>query len=75
MITGISIAYIGVIGRSAYWLTYWRPRHISQLKNFSDHLPPAVGASVVEVYLNTVFNKVNIPHNIHSRCLQWYSPF
>ena len=41
---------VGVIGRSAYWLVYWLPRH-SRLEKaeLTTHLPDAVGGAVVEV--------------------------
>ncbi len=39
----------GVIGRSGYWLAYWRPYHLNQEKDFTSHMASAVGGAVVEV--------------------------
>lgn len=41
--------FAGVIGRSAYWIVYWHPRHLNQQTDFTSHLPAAVGGAVVEV--------------------------
>ena len=40
----------GVIARSVYWLAYWRRLHLNQEANFADHLAPAIGGAVVEVW-------------------------
>ena len=44
------VLFPGVIARSGYWLVYWRPHHLNQVKDLTSHLPSAIGAAVVEVH-------------------------
>jgi ocular albinism type 1 protein len=48
------LADLGVIARSAYWLTYYKPRHIEnghEHTRFANDLSPAIGGAFVESWV------------------------